>query len=416
MNITEQALDLASTVTVTPEAMEPPGRPVPDDPAAVSLFTAHRVDEILHKLSHATQRMEAARTASGDLRKYHAERVAGHLKSALDAGHDLAANIRAHYPAEAAELEQVRQTVGLARGYELNARSGMISLDLPAGTIAPVPGGVPDHHVTVVYLGPDVDDEAFAQACARAQDAAAAMPGPLPGTVGGIGSFKPSDGSDGKVPAWAGVVLPGAERLRSALEDLSASEHKDWKPHVTLAYVEPGEALPDPVPATPVTFTHLSVHRGDDEVKRFPLGGKAAALANAGTVTAQVLGLAKAVSDDARAATTAHLTETTLHELTHASRHAECLLEGPGTTEWTFNADHAQKHLGGATEHAGKLAGHFRDNYPAEAKWLNSLGGVTAGAGEDGGGKKKQHARYAGSGGTVSAQMANGGTISGQAG
>jgi hypothetical protein len=408
VTITEQALDLAAGVKVDPEAMQAPGLPVPDDPAAISIFTAHRLDEILHKLSHASQRMEAARSASGDLRKYHAERLAGHLKSALGAGHDLAANIRAHYPAEAAELDAVAETVGLARGYELNARSGMISLDLPQGTVTPVPGGVQDHHVTVVYLGPDVDDKAFAQACDRAKAAAAAMPGPLSGTVGGIGTFPPSDGSDGKVPAWAGVVLPGAERLRSSLEDLSASEHKDWKPHVTMSYVEPGEALPAPVPATPVTFTHLTVHRGDDEAVRFPLGGNAAGLANVGTVSAQVLGLAKAVSEDAKAATTAHLLETTLHELAHAGRHAQALTEGTGTTEWSFNADHAEKHLGGAVEHAGKLRQHLRDNYPAEAKWLNGLDEVTADAGDGG----KQHARY--SKGTVSAQMANEGTITGQ--
>jgi 2'-5' RNA ligase len=74
------------------------------------------------------------------------------------------------------------------------------------------------------------------------------------------------------VPAWAGVVLPGAERVREALEDLSASEHKQWQPHITLAYVDPGDPLPAPVPQTPVTFTHLSVHRGDDEVERFPFG------------------------------------------------------------------------------------------------------------------------------------------------
>jgi rifampin ADP-ribosylating transferase len=163
--------------------------------------------------------------------------------------------------------------VTLARGYELNPRSGMISLDLPPGTIPAVPGGVTDFHVTVVYLGPDVDDEALAEACERAQAAATAIPGPLLGTVGGIGTFPPSGGSDGKVPAWAGVLLPGAERLRSALEDLSASEHKNWHPHVTLAYVDPSEALPPPVPATQVMFAYLSVHRGDDEVRRFPLGG-----------------------------------------------------------------------------------------------------------------------------------------------
>jgi hypothetical protein len=410
MTITEQALDLAADVAVDPEAMESPGLPVPDDPAAISLFTAHRIDEILHKLAHASQRMEAARSASGDLRKYHAERLAGHLKAALDAGHDLAANVRAHYPEEAAELDAVAETVGLARGYDLNARSGMISLDLPPGTVTPVPDGVSDHHITVVYLGPDVDDMAVAQACDRAKAAAAAMPGPLSGTVGGIGTFPPSDGSDGKVPAWAGVVLPGAERLRSALEDLSASEHKDWKPHVTVAYVEPGEALPIPVPATPVTFTHLSVHRGDDEAVRFPLGGNAAGLAN--TVTAQVLGLAKAVSEDAKAATSAHLLETSLHELTHASRHADAMLADTPDDEWTFNGQHCEKHLAGATEHAGKLRQHLADNYPAEAKWLTGLDEVTASAVGDGG---KQHARYAEKdGGTVSAQLANADTITGQ--
>ena len=148
----------------------------------------------------------------------------------------------------------------------------MISLDIPEGAITPVPGGVTDHHITVVYLGPDVDDDAFAAACQRAAIAAAGMPGPLLGAIKGVGTFPPSDGSDGKVPAWAGVSLPGAEQLREALEDLSASEHKDWKPHVTLAYVEPGEPLPDSLPATPVTFTHLSVHRGHDEAVRFPLG------------------------------------------------------------------------------------------------------------------------------------------------
>jgi len=177
------------------------------------------------------------------------------------------------------------------RGYDLNPRSGMISLDLPTGTVTPVPDGVADHHITIVYLGPDVDDEAFAQACARARDAAAAMPGPLPGTVGGIGTFPPSDGSDGKVPAWAGVVLPGAKQLRSSLEDLSASEHPDWKPHVTLAYVEPGDALPAPVPATPVTFTHLSVHRGDNEVMRYPIGGEMGQAASPDTISGQATGL-----------------------------------------------------------------------------------------------------------------------------
>ncbi|HZR50102.1 MAG TPA: phage portal protein [Streptosporangiaceae bacterium] len=181
-----------------------------------------------------------------------------------------------HVPAAEAALlnaEGKRTVVKAASGPDLSPGSGMISLDLPDGLIDPVQGGVTDHHVTIVYLGRDVDDEAFEAACLRAASAAAGMPGPLEAQVGGIGSFPPSDGSDGKMPVWAGVTMPGGEQLRSALADLSASEHPEWKPHVTLAYAEPGDPLPSPVPAVPVTFTHLSVHRGGD-VARFRLGGE----------------------------------------------------------------------------------------------------------------------------------------------
>lgn len=225
-----ESVSLAASPEVAPGAMESPGMPVPDDPAAVSLFTAHRVHEILHKLGHGAQRMTAARDAKGDLRNYHAARLAGHLEAALDAGHDLASHLRAHYPAEGKELDAVADSVGLA----------------------------------------------------------------------------------------------------------------------------------------------------------------------------------KAVSGDAKAATTAHLLETTLHELTHGSRHAQQMADGkPGTAEWTFNREHAEKHLGGAVEHAGKLAEHFRDNYPEVAHWLNGLHG----AGDGGEGKPGQHARYAGAKG---ADMASEGTIGAQ--
>jgi 2'-5' RNA ligase len=403
--IAGQALDLAAAVTVAPEAMKPPGLPVPDDPAAISIFTAHRVNSILHQVAHATERMQAAQAATGDLREYHVTHIVKHLERALNSAHEMTENLREHYPAEGAELGAVKESVGLARGYELNARSGMISLDLPPGTIAPAPDGVTDHHITVVYLGPDVDDEAFARACDRARDAAAAMPGPLSGTVGGIGTFPASDGSDGKVPAWAGVVLPGAERLRSALEDLSASEHKDWRPHVTVAYAAPGEPLPDPVPATAVTFTSLSVHRGDDEVMRFPLGGGAAGLAT-GTISGQMLDLAVSVSPTTKAVTTAHLTETTLHELTHAYLHAQAMgKDDPDGDEWQFDSDHCRSHLAGAVEHAGKIWTHLHDNYPREARWLMGIAAIT---------HPLEAQEHAGDGETIGAQMANTETVSGQ--
>lgn len=136
------------------------------------------------------------------------------------------------------------------------------------------------------------------------------------------------------------------------------------------------------------------------------------------------VGLAASVSEAAKAATTAHLLETSLHEMTHGARHARAMLEDPDPDgdEWEFNADHAQKHLGGAVEHASKLAEHWTDNYPHEGRWLARLGHATAPPEEgDGSGKKEhakpQHARYSKgkSGGTVSAQMAAPLTISGQA-
>lgn len=163
----------------------------------------------------------------------------------------------------------------------LTKRSGMISLDLAPGTIPAAPGGPTDHHITIVYLGKDVDDDAYAQALARAGAAAAAMPGPITGSVGGLGTFPPSAGSDGLTPAFAEVELPGAHELHAHLADLSASEHKDYHPHVTLKYLQDGEQPPQPVPPTAVTFTHLSVHRGG-KVVRVPLGPQGAAMAKAG--------------------------------------------------------------------------------------------------------------------------------------
>jgi 2'-5' RNA ligase len=153
----------------------------------------------------------------------------------------------------------------------LKRPSVWISLDLPDGTIAAVPGGPTDHHITVVYLG-RISDEAYDTACTRAQVAAMWVAGPLVGTVAGVDSFEPSAGSGGKTPAFAPVVLPGVEALRVSLDDLSASEHQAYRPHVTLAYLDEGDRLPASVPPTRVTFTHLSVHRGP-EVVSFPLGG-----------------------------------------------------------------------------------------------------------------------------------------------
>jgi GNAT superfamily N-acetyltransferase/2'-5' RNA ligase len=162
-----------------------------------------------------------------------------------------------------------------ASGYTgLTKRSGMIYLDLPEDAVKHVPEGVDDHHITVVYLGKDVSDEAFAEACRRAKEAATQV-APLSGFLRGIEAFEPGDGSDEKVPAFVPAYLPGIGRLRGLLEDLNGSQHRQYRPHVTLAYLEPGEDLPAPHPRVDVSFDCLHVKRGDDIVS-FPFGQPAA--------------------------------------------------------------------------------------------------------------------------------------------
>lgn len=158
----------------------------------------------------------------------------------------------------------------------LTNRSGMLSLDIEPGVISVVPGGVEDHHITIVYLGKNVDDALHAQAAERAAQIGA-FSGPITLTLHGIDTFEPSDASDGKVPAFAKVSGSRADMLRLRTlrllaEDLSASQFTDYTPHVTLAFLDPDEPLPAGIPPTQVTFTHVSLHHGDD-VTRFELAG-----------------------------------------------------------------------------------------------------------------------------------------------
>lgn len=85
------------------------------------------------------------------------------------------------------------------------------------------------------------------------------------------------------------------------------------------------------------------------------------------------VGLTRALNRKTRVATFAHLTETVLHELTHAKRHADEMLKPDPKVVWDFNADHARKHLKGAQEHIDKLSEHVVDNYPGEGRWLRLL-------------------------------------------
>lgn len=182
---------------------------------------------------------------------------------------------RTHEPVTrgpASKYDWTRKRREAVKGYEgLTARTGMIYLDIPEGLINRVRGGVDDkQHITLVYLGKNVSDKAFEDACRRAKEAAARCC-PLEGVLCGVDTFDPSDPSDGKIPAFVPAYIPGIGALRSMLEDLSASEHRHYRPHVTLGYYGEDEELPSPHPPVNVRFARLFVKRGD-QVVSFPLG------------------------------------------------------------------------------------------------------------------------------------------------
>lgn len=147
---------------------------------------------------------------------------------------------------------------------------GMISLDLPSGVL----DTEEDPHITIVFLGKNISPALHAAVLTRAQEVAA-QTAPLVGTVGGLGTFEPSESSGNKTPVYAIPVIDGLMELREAFEDFNVSEHTDYSPHVTLAYLDEGEEMPDAPPRVPVAFHALSVHCGDT-VTTIPFTGLAA--------------------------------------------------------------------------------------------------------------------------------------------
>lgn len=103
--------------------------------------------------------------------------------------------------------------------------------------------------------------------------------GPLDGVISGIGRFQASDSSDGKDVIYASVDMPGLNTFREALaSDLDAlgvpprKEH-GFTPHITLAYVGPGEVSPvSEVELLPLHFDNLVVGIGETMVS-IPLTG-----------------------------------------------------------------------------------------------------------------------------------------------
>ena len=77
LSLAAQALGLADGPQDSPD---PP--PSSGDPVTVAMYTAHRVDDCGRHLAHASERLDAARKAGGDLRDGHMAHVAHQLDDA----------------------------------------------------------------------------------------------------------------------------------------------------------------------------------------------------------------------------------------------------------------------------------------------------------------------------------------------
>ena len=81
----------------------------------------------------------------------------------------------------------------------------------------------------------------------------------------------------------------------------------------------------------------------------------------------------KSASPKQRASTTAHLMETTAHQLAHTISHLKPLKKKLKDPEAMLDWEHAMTHLKGGIEHNDKLMHHMDSNYPKEARELRSL-------------------------------------------
>ena len=158
-----------------------------------------------------------------------------------------------------------------------NATGFMISLDVDPATAKQmaIPGGErpEDLHCTLVYLGEAADyapDEVLTvkRVCAAVVNKYL----PIETRVSGVGRFSIPDG-DAVYASVDGVPLPNLYvDLLDALEiaGLPVERKHGLSPHITLQYLDhDGEHPLEHVAAFPLTFTHLSVHCGED-VTRFP--------------------------------------------------------------------------------------------------------------------------------------------------
>ncbi len=86
----------------------------------------------------------------------------------------------------------------------------------------------------------------------------------------------------------------------------------------------------------------------------------------------------KSPGQQQKVATTAHLIETTAHQLAHTKVHLDQLKKDKSSKQKKLDYDHAYTHLNGSIEHVQKLLVHLKSNYPKEGKALSQLENTVA--------------------------------------
>jgi len=169
----------------------------------------------------------------------------------------------AHFPGDRKKIPAVKGHTGVMISH---------SIDPNVAKSLAVPGGEPHDkmHVTLAYLGKDLSSgqvEAVRQAMKRH----AAQSEAYTGKIAGHGMFAPSETSEGRRVHCALVDSPDMHDFRQgvckAIESTGVKVVKShgFTPHVTLKYLEKGEAAPtDELPEQPLSFDDIVMSVGGD--------------------------------------------------------------------------------------------------------------------------------------------------------
>lgn len=138
-----------------------------------------------------------------------------------------------------------------------------------------------NYHVTLCYLGDSVNFDATTKAniLKNVEYTAQRFTIPAQVTIKGAGRFVNPNGD----AIWAGVAADGLANMQSTITQnlretgvTIPNDHGDYRPHMTLAYVESGKpATVPPIQSIRASFPSLTVMWGGERYD-FPMGGNEA--------------------------------------------------------------------------------------------------------------------------------------------